>query len=375
MIASGLRPGALRRAVPSAALALVATLLTGCSGDEGDAAPAPSTATTGTPSAEPEPSAAESGEAEPSADPADALPPVHSATSLPALMRERLTGGRITRVRQQAVTDAYTRWEVTYPSGDLTVSGVLLVPNGEGPFPGIVLNHGYIEPSIYVTGQGLAREQDWLARAGFVVLHTAYQGHAASDAATPLARETRLGYTRDTINAVQSLKRLPKVDPDRVAMLGRSMGGGVTYNALVAKPGLVRAAVVYAPVSSRFLDNLARWTLPERPEAAQALYDRFGTPRAVLPRAVRPHLLRPDHRAGADPPRHVRRQLPDPVVPDHAGPAPPGRRPVAARGLRGRGARVRPALGGLDPHHGRVPAPAAGLIRAVVPSSRCGLGD
>ena len=280
MIASGLRPGALRRAVPSAALALVATLLTGCSGDEGDAAPAPSTATSGTPSADPEPSRAESEEAEPSADPADDLPPVHSATSLPALMRERLTGGRITRVRQQAVTDAYTRWEVTYPSGDLTVSGVLLVPNGEGPFPGIVLNHGYIEPSIYVTGQGLAREQDWLARAGFVVLHTDYQGHAASDAATPLARETRLGYTRDTINAVQSLKRLPKVDPDRVAMLGRSMGGGVTYNALVAKPGLVRAAVVYAPVSSRFLDNLARWTIPERPEAAQALYDRFGTPRA-----------------------------------------------------------------------------------------------
>jgi dipeptidyl aminopeptidase/acylaminoacyl peptidase len=193
-------------------------------------------------------------------------------------MRERLPGGRITRVRQQAVTDAYTRWEVTYPSGDLTVSGILLVPDGKGPFPGIVLNHGYIEPSAYVTGQGLAREQDWLARAGFVVLHTDYRGHAASDPATPLSRETRLGYTRDAINAVQSLKRSPVVDPRRVAMLGRSMGGGVTYNALVAKPGLVRAAVVYAPVSSRFLDNLERWTIPERPEAAQALYDEFGSP-------------------------------------------------------------------------------------------------
>ena len=56
---------------------------------------------------------------------------------------------------------------------------MLLVPTGKGPFPGIVLNHGYIEPSIYVTGQGLAREQDWLARAGFVVLHTDYRGHAA----------------------------------------------------------------------------------------------------------------------------------------------------------------------------------------------------
>ena len=124
----------------------------------------------------------------------------------------------------------------------------------------MVLNHGYIEPSVYVTGQGLSREQDYLARAGFVVLHTDYRGHAGSDPATPLSRETRLGYTRDTINAVQSLKREKAVDPDRVAMLGRSMGGAVTLNALVAKPGLVKAGVVFASVSSRFLDNFDRWT-------------------------------------------------------------------------------------------------------------------
>ena len=152
------------------------------------------------------------------------------------------------------------------------------MPTGKGPFPAVVLNHGYIEPSVYVTGQGLAREQDWLARAGFVVLHTDYRGHAAGDPATTSSRETRLGYTRDSINAVLALEKLPYVDPDKMAMLGRSMGGGVTLNALVAAPGLVDAAVVYASVSSRFLDNLRHFTLPNRPEAAQALYDRFGTP-------------------------------------------------------------------------------------------------
>ena len=109
-----------------------------------------------------------------------------------------------------------------------------------------MLNHGYIEPSIYVTGQGLMREQDYLARAGFVVLHTDYRGHAALGPGVDRSREARLGYTRDTINAVQAVKKERYVDPDRVAMLGRSMGGGVTYNALVAKPGLVRAAVVFA---------------------------------------------------------------------------------------------------------------------------------
>ena len=209
----------------------------------------------------------------------DALPGSPGPWTLPALMRARIDAGPLRRLRTVLETDGYTRYEVAYGSGDLDVTGVLLVPRGRGPFPGVVLNHGYIEPSTYVTGQGLAREQDYLARAGFVVLHTDYRGHAGSDPAAPLSRETRLGYTRDTIAAVKALRREPYVDPDRIAMLGRSMGGGVTLNALVARPGLVAAAVVYASVSSRYLDNLRRWTLPERPGAARALFEHFGTPR------------------------------------------------------------------------------------------------
>jgi dipeptidyl aminopeptidase/acylaminoacyl peptidase len=206
------------------------------------------------------------------------LPRVHHPVSLPALMREKFRAGRIRQLRVVGETDAYTRSEVTYDSGGVTVSGVLLRPHGRGPFRGIVLNHGYIDPRFYVTGQGLAREQDYLARAGFVVLHTDYRGHAGSDPASGLDREARLGYTRDAINAVLALEREPYVDPDRMAMLGRSMGGGVTLNALVVYPDLVEAAVVYASVSSRYLDNLRHFTAPNRPDAMRALFDRFGTP-------------------------------------------------------------------------------------------------
>ena len=62
-------------------------------------------------------------------------------------------------------------------------------------------------------------------------------------------------------------------------MLGRSMGGGVTLNALVTQPGLVDAAVIYASVSSRFLDNLDHFTRAEPARGGRtALFDRFGTP-------------------------------------------------------------------------------------------------
>ncbi|HEX6150837.1 alpha/beta fold hydrolase [Nocardioides sp.] len=257
--------------------AAVGLLLAGCSTEpeEPSSAPTPSESPTEAASAEP----SETATTEPSANPEDRLPKVHHPVSLPALMRERPDGGRPRITATELETDAYARHQVVYRSGDLTVSGVLLRPRGPGPFPGIVLNHGYIDPSYYVTGQGMAREQDALARAGFVVLHTDYRGHAASDDVPDLDRETRLGYTRDAINAVEALGKLPYVDDDRLAMLGRSMGGGVTMNALVAQPGLVDAAVIYASVSSSYLENVDHFTRPNRPEAVQALHDRFGTPR------------------------------------------------------------------------------------------------
>jgi uncharacterized protein len=275
-----------RRISWAAGLVAGVLLVAACSGSDGDE---PSgTAPSVTPDrARPQNVQSNAPPVSPTADPrvdppqqeSGQLPPVTRSASLAALMREKPSGGRPRVVRTEYETDSYTRMQVTYRSGDATVSGVLIRPHGPGPFPGIVLNHGYIEPEIYVTGQGLAREQDALARAGFVVLHTDYRGHAASDPVTPLDRESRLAYTRDAVNAVKALEKLPYVDPDRLAMLGRSMGGGVTLNALVTHPGLVDAAVAYASVSSLFVENLRHFTVPNRPEAAQAIYVRHGTPR------------------------------------------------------------------------------------------------
>jgi dipeptidyl aminopeptidase/acylaminoacyl peptidase len=276
----------MRRFLGGLALGLVVPLL-GCTVDGEPDAGSTTRSTTGstpdpsatspalTPSAPPPPTPAPTAPLSPD----ETLPPVTNRLSLPALMRQDWRASRIRQVAVEAETDAYTRSRVTYRSGDLTISGVLLRPRGRGPFPGIVLNHGYIKPAFYTTGQGLAREQDWLARQGFVVLHTDYRGHWTSDPPVgPFDRESRLGYTRDAINAVLALEREPYVDPDRMAMLGRSMGGGVTLNALVVYPDLVEAAVVYASVSSKFVENLEHFTEPNRPEALQRLYARFGTP-------------------------------------------------------------------------------------------------
>jgi dipeptidyl aminopeptidase/acylaminoacyl peptidase len=146
----------------------------------------------------------------------------------------------------------------------------------------VVLAHGHIDPAIYVNGQGMRREQDWLARAGYVVLHTDYRNHAFSANDPAAERRMRLGYTTDVVNAVNALRRTTRVpvDDDRIGLVGRSMGGGVIYNVLAAQPGLVDAAVVFAPVSSRTSDNFDRWIRsdPGDSELSDFVLRRYGEP-------------------------------------------------------------------------------------------------
>jgi dipeptidyl aminopeptidase/acylaminoacyl peptidase len=215
----------------------------------------------------------------PTAQPEPAPHPV----SLPALFEREYDGRDLRLGDVRFETDAYTSYSVSYRSGRLRVSGILNVPHGRGPFPALVLAHGYIDPDVYVNGQGMRREQDWLARAGYVVLHTDYRGHGFSDAAPNAERRLRLGYTVDVVNAVHALRatrRVP-VDDDRIGLVGRSMGGGVIYNALVAQPNLVDAAVVFAPVSSLTADNFNRWTRddPGRSEVSDHILTEYGEPR------------------------------------------------------------------------------------------------
>jgi uncharacterized protein len=202
--------------------------------------------------------------------------------SLQALMDKEYDGRELRVGRVLARHRLYTRHFVTYQSGDLTISGILNVPAGGGPFPVLVLNHGYIDPDVYTNGRGLAREQDYLARRGYVVLHPDYRNHAQSEDDPESDLKLRLGYTEDVINAVLAVKSssLRYVDRERVGLLGRSMGGGVTLNVLVVKPGLVDAVVVFAPVSADAVDNFNRWTRgrSERRRLAESIIAAYGSP-------------------------------------------------------------------------------------------------
>src|ERR1039457_3664062 len=43
---------------------------------------------------------------------------------------------------------SFTKQVVTFPSGDLTLHGIVFRPEGKGPFPAVIYNHGsYKDPT------------------------------------------------------------------------------------------------------------------------------------------------------------------------------------------------------------------------------------
>jgi len=144
--------------------------------------------------------------------------------------------------------------EVTFPSGKLVLHGFLYRPQGNGPFPAILYNHGSEEkpgtkPALgkFFTSKGYV----------FFVPHRRGQGRSPYDSDVESLRaqgaagaialhETHLD---DQLAALAYLKQRWDVDPNKIAVAGCSYGGIQTVLAVEAnaeqKLGL-RAAVDFA---------------------------------------------------------------------------------------------------------------------------------
>lgn len=260
---------------------LLVALLAGCTSQS--APPAGSLPAPADPSAAATPTSPSTGSGTGSTPSPPSTPkPEPGPISMDALIQKTYDGRDLKLGRSLGDFGAYKRYLITYRGDGETISGVMNVPDGRGPFPVLVLNHGYIDPDVYVLGQGMRREQDYLARQGYVVLHVDYRGHATSSNDPDVDYELRLPYAVDSINAVKAVKAssLEFLDGDRVGWLGRSMGGEVTLRALAAQPGLVDAAVIYASTSSLTTDNYNQFSRddPDRRATGRKIDETYGLP-------------------------------------------------------------------------------------------------
>jgi dipeptidyl aminopeptidase/acylaminoacyl peptidase len=227
--------------IPRAAVLLAAALVAAaCSGTN-----TPATDTSGTSTT----SAARSADAD--------------AVTLRSLATTSAESPTLTIGDQLGAEPTYTTRAAAYPSGGLVVSAVLHLPKGGGTFPAVVLVHGGVSASDYKTGGELNREQAALAQAGYVVLVTDLRGFAASDP-NPSPGDVDMGATWDIVNAARALARTRSlhVDPQRIGLVGHSLGGLQVINAMVAAPDVARAVVAIAPASTTVWQNVERFLKP-----------------------------------------------------------------------------------------------------------------
>lgn len=136
------------------------------------------------------------------------------------------------------------------PGAPLT--GLLSKPKGDGPFPAVVLMHG-------CAGIRTNRDATWashLMRWGYVTLQMDSLGPRKLSSNCLGTRA--IDRTSDAFGAIIFVRNLSYVDPDRVAIMGWSQGGGVTLQA-VAKTGIAallkerfRVAVALYPNCANF---------------------------------------------------------------------------------------------------------------------------
>jgi dienelactone hydrolase len=183
----------------------------------------------------------------------------------------RYPGGQVQIHGLFGKSSNFTTYLVFYPSEGLRISGMMNVPDGRGPFPVIILCHGYIHPSTYATGNDTWREADYLAANGYITIAPDYRGHAASDDAVSFFH---IGYAQDVLNLISSLNTVEKADTSRVGLWGHSMGGGVAIKAAVVSKS-VDAVALFGAVSA---DEEVNYTYG----MGNAGYgiDRIGTPQS-----------------------------------------------------------------------------------------------
>src|SRR5574341_397347 len=69
----------------------------------------------------------------------------------------------------------FTQYSMMYESDGLTITGLIDIPDGEGPFPTIIANHGYLRPVDYQPGFDSWHIADWLAQRGYIALMPKYR--------------------------------------------------------------------------------------------------------------------------------------------------------------------------------------------------------
>ena len=138
--------------------------------------------------------------------------------------------------------------DVHYPAGNVTLAGTLTLPEGQGPFPAVLLipGSGLHDRDCTLFGhKPFKLWADTLTRRGIAVLRVDDRGTGASSGdPTKITSATNAA---DARAGVAYLRSLPEIDPRRVGLLGHSEGGLIADMVAAADPEIAFIVLLAAP--------------------------------------------------------------------------------------------------------------------------------
>jgi len=155
-------------------------------------------------------------------------------TALAALWMTLATG---------SLTLAETVNEVTVMNGARAVPATVVVPDGKGPFPAVVMNHGH--GGGRQEGGGFERLAKALADAGILTIRMDFPG--TGDSKEPFTEGTLSNMISDSNASLAYLLANFPADPERLGILGYSMGGRIALTIAGSPDNPYKAVGLLAP--------------------------------------------------------------------------------------------------------------------------------
>jgi dipeptidyl aminopeptidase/acylaminoacyl peptidase len=191
-----------------------------------------------------------------------------SPLAIAALRAREYQGGPVEVIQELPGSGPFRRSLIAYPSDNLRITGVMTVPEGEGPFPVLLLCHGDIPREQYRSGDGTEDVAEHLTLAGYLTLASDHRGYAGSGDGVldPRLIHHRPELAIDVLNLLASVPAVAKADPKRIGLWGHSLGGETGLRALEADDERrVKATVFWAPASAVVNENNRFYTPEETP--------------------------------------------------------------------------------------------------------------
>ena len=146
-------------------------------------------------------------------------------------------------VASASLAQAQTSTDVTVTNGERAVPATVVLPEGEGPFPAVVMNHGH--GGGRQEGGGFGRLADALAKAGIATIRMDFAG--VGDSTAPWTDQTLSSMISDSNASREYLLENYPVDADRLGLFGYSMGGRIALTIAQSPDNSYKAVGLLAP--------------------------------------------------------------------------------------------------------------------------------